>query len=75
MEEARKYDSLHNKDSGDYKNKYKKLNCWKRIGEKLAMTLKEPESKYKNIAKMDMDDTSKGQNQLDTIPVPKDSQI
>ena len=34
LEEIQKYDCLYNKFSKDYKNKYKKLNCWSKIEEK-----------------------------------------
>ena len=34
LEEIQKYDCLYNKFSKDYKSKYKKLNCWSKIGEK-----------------------------------------
>ena len=70
---------LDKKYSRDYKNKYKKLNCWTRIGEKFAVTLQEAISKCKNI-KLDMDDTQWGKTVpsglwKDAVPVPKDLQI
>ena len=34
MEEVQKYDCLYNKFSKEYRDKYKKISCWKAIGEK-----------------------------------------
>ena len=34
MEEVQKYECLYNKFSKDYKNKFTRLNCWRKIGEK-----------------------------------------
>ena len=34
MEEEQKYDCLYNKFSKEYRDKYKKISCWKAIGEK-----------------------------------------
>ena len=33
MEEIQKYDCLDDKFSLDYKDKFKRLNCWNKIGE------------------------------------------
>ena len=41
MEEVQKYDCLYNKFSKYYKNKYKKLNCWSKIGEKFDLEIEE----------------------------------
>ena len=49
MEEIQKYDCLFNKFSRDFKDKFKKLNCWKKIGDKFGMTPQDVESRYKNI--------------------------
>ena len=49
LEETQKYDCLYNKFSKDYKNKFKKMNCWTKIAEKLDMSPCEVEKKFKNI--------------------------
>ena len=38
MEEVQKYDPLYNKFSKEYRDKYKKINCWKAIGEKFDLS-------------------------------------
>ena len=37
MEEVQKYDCLYIKFSKEYRDKYKKINCWKTIGEKFDL--------------------------------------
>ena len=49
MEELQKYDCLYNKFSRDFKDKYKKMNCWKSIGEKINVEPQEAEAIFKNI--------------------------
>ena len=49
MEEVQKYECLYNKFSKDYKNKFTRLNCWRKIGEKFDVDAAEAEKKYKNI--------------------------
>ena len=49
MEEVQKYECLYNKFSKDYKNKFTRLNCWRKIGEKFDVDAAESEKKYKNI--------------------------
>ena len=48
-EEIQKYECLYNKLCKDYKNKFIRLNCWKKIGEKFQVTPDEAEKKYKYI--------------------------
>ena len=43
MEEVQKYDCLYIKFSKEYRDKYKKINCWKTIGEKFDLF---PEHKF-----------------------------
>ena len=38
MEEVQKYDRLYNKFSKEYRDKYKKINGWKAIGEKFDLS-------------------------------------
>lgn len=49
LEDVQRYDCLYNKFSKDYRNKFKKLNCWVKIGEKYGITAEEAEKKYRNI--------------------------
>ena len=49
MGEVQKYDCLYNRNSRDYKDKYKKLNVWNKVGEKFDMTPPEAEKKFKNV--------------------------
>ena len=49
IEKVQKYDYLYNKFSDDYKNKFVRLNCWKKIGDKFGVDAAEAEKKYKNI--------------------------
>ena len=43
MEEVQKYDCLYNKYSKSYKDKYIKINCWTKIGEKFDMSAADAE--------------------------------
>ena len=49
MEEIQKYDCLYNKFTLDYKDKFKRLNCWNKIGEKFNLLAAEAKKEYKNI--------------------------
>ena len=49
MEEVQLYECLYNKHCRDYKNKFIRLNCWKKIAEKFNIDAAEAEKKYKNI--------------------------
>ena len=49
MEEVQIYECLYNKFCRDYKNKFIRLNCWKKIAEKFNIDAAEAEKKYKNI--------------------------
>ena len=46
MEEMQKYDCLYNKYSKSYKDKYIKINCWTKIGEKFDMSAADAEKKF-----------------------------
>ena len=49
MEEVQKYDCLYNKYSKSYKDKYIKINCWTKIGEKVNMSAADAEKKIENV--------------------------
>ena len=49
MEEMQKYDCLYNKYSKSYKDKYIKINCWKKIDEKFDMSAADAEKKFENV--------------------------
>ena len=49
MEEMQKYDCLYNKYSKSYKDKYIKINDWKKIGEKFDMSAADAEKKFENV--------------------------
>ena len=52
MEEVQKYDGLYNKYSKSYKSykdKYIKINCWTKIGEKFVMSAADAGKKIKNV--------------------------
>lgn len=77
MEEVQKYDCLYNKYSKNYKDKYVKINCWTKIGEKFEMSAADAEKKFKNIRtgygrylkKVKSIPSGSGR---DAVPVPKD---
>ena len=49
--------------SRDYKDEYKKLNCWTKLVENFAVFPQEAETKYKNITTgYGVDSTSKAKN-------------
>ena len=45
MEEVQKHESLYNTFSKDYKNKYVRVNYWKKIGENFAISPEQAENK------------------------------
>ena len=45
MEEVQKYDCIYNKYSESYKDKYVKMNCRAKIGEKFDMSAADAEKK------------------------------
>ena len=47
MEEIQKYDCIYNKYSRDYKNKFIRINCFQKIGEKFRISAEEVEKKYR----------------------------
>ena len=47
--EVQIYDCLYNKFSKEYRDKYKGINCWKKIGGKFGLSPEEAEKQYKNI--------------------------
>ena len=49
MEQMQKYDCIYIKYSKSYKDKYIKMNCWAKIGEKFDMSAANAEKKIKNI--------------------------
>ena len=49
MEEVQKYDCLYNKYSKSYKDKYIKINCWTKIGEKFDLSAADAEKIFKNV--------------------------
>ena len=77
MEEVQKYDCLYNKFSKNYKNKYTKMNCWRKIADKFDMSPEEAEKKFKNIRtaygrylkKVKAIPSGSGR---DAVPVPKE---
>ena len=49
MAEIQVYDCLYNKFSKEFRDKYKKMNCWATIGRKFSITAQEAENKFKNL--------------------------
>ena len=49
MEEVQMYECLYNKFNKQYKNKFIRLNCWRKIAEKFGIEPAEAEKKYKNV--------------------------
>ena len=49
LDEVHKFDCLYNKFSKDFKNKFKKYNCWIKIGEKFGLSPEEAEKKFHYI--------------------------
>ena len=77
MEEVQKYDCFYNKYSKSYKDKYIKINCWTKIGEKFDMIAADAEKKIKNVRtgywrypeKVKAITSGSGR---DVVPTPKD---
>ena len=77
MEEVQKYDCFYNKYSKSYKDKYIKINCWTKIGEKFDMIAADAERKIKNVRtgywrypeKVKAITSGSGR---DVVPTPKD---
>jgi len=49
MEEVARYECVYHRKSKDFKDKNKKANCWKKIGEKFNISAAEAEVKFRNI--------------------------
>ena len=77
MEEVQKYDCLYNKYSKSYKDRYIKINCWTKIGEKFDMSAADAEEKIENVRtgygrylkKVKAIPSGSGR---DAVPTPKD---
>ena len=48
MEEVQKYPCLYDKFSKEFKDKFKKVNSWKKIGQKFDMSAEEAEKRFNN---------------------------
>ena len=48
MEEVARYECVYHRNSKDFKDKNKKANCWKKIGEKFNLSEAEAEVKFRN---------------------------
>ena len=49
LAEVQKYECIYNKYCKDFKDKYKKINCWEKIGRLFCLTAQEAETKFKNL--------------------------
>jgi len=49
MEEVARYECVYHRNSKDFKDKNKKANCWKKIGEKFNLSAADAEVKFRNI--------------------------
>ena len=49
LEEVQKYDCIYSKYSRDFKNKFKKYNCWVQIATKFDTTPEAADKRFKNI--------------------------
>ena len=49
MEEIRKYDSLFNRFSKEFKDKLKKINAWSKVGEVFSISPAAAEKKFRNV--------------------------
>ena len=56
MEEVKKYSTINNKFSKDYKNKFIKMIIWKAIGENFGLDAAEAENKTR-MSELRMGDT------------------
>ena len=48
MEEVQKYHCLYDKFSKEFKDKFKKVNSWKKIGQKFEMSAEEVKKIFEN---------------------------
>ena len=48
MEEVRKYDWLFNRFSKEFKDKFKKINAWSKVGEVFSISPAAAEKKFRN---------------------------
>ena len=53
MEEIRKYDCLFNRFSKEFKDKFKKINAWSKVGEVFSIYPAAAEKKFRNVSRMD----------------------
>ena len=49
MEEIRKYDCLFNRFSKEFKDKFKKINAWSKVGEVFSISPAAAEKKFRNV--------------------------
>ena len=49
MEEIRKYDCLFNRFSKEFKEKFKKINAWSKVGEVFSISPAAAEKKFRNV--------------------------
>ena len=49
LAEVQLYECLYNKYSRDFKNKYKKINCWKKVAEKVGLSAEAAEKKFTSL--------------------------
>ena len=49
MSEVQVYDCLYNKYSRDFKDNYKKINCWQKDGNAVGLTLESTEKKFTGL--------------------------
>jgi len=49
MEEIRKYDCLFNRLSKEFKDKFKKINAWSKVGEGFSISPAAAEKKFRNL--------------------------
>ena len=47
MEEVARYECVYHRNSRDFKDKNKKVNCWEKIGEKFNLSAAEAEVKFR----------------------------
>ena len=49
MEELRKYDCSFNRFSKEFKDKFKKINAWSKVGEFFSISPAAAEKKFRNV--------------------------
>ena len=47
MEEVARYECVYHRNSRDFKDKNKKVNCWEKIGEKFNLSAAEADVKFR----------------------------